>query len=128
MVAPGVYQCRKAQGLRTEGRGEEIADAEFEADEYVIAVTRKVSRQVRDLVRKQPAWQLLDKEDICQVLRADIDRERARNIVEDAFDIAWRRAFLGPSGPLAFVEPGQETATVPAASRFSPRGRAPRVL
>ena len=52
------------------------ADAEFEADEYVIAVTRKVSRQVRDLVRKQPAWQLLDKEDLCQVLRADVDRER----------------------------------------------------
>lgn len=99
------YQCRKRKAFGPRAVEKTIADAEFEADEYVIAVTRKVNRQVRDLVRKQPDWELLDKEDICQALRADIDRERARNIVEDAFDVAWRRAFLGPSGPLVFLEP-----------------------
>lgn len=102
-----VYQCRKRKAFGPKAVEKTIAEAEFEADEYVIAVTRNVSRQVRDVVRKQPDWQLLDREDVCQALRADIDRDRARNIVEDAFDVAWRRAFLGPSGPLVFVEPDQ---------------------
>lgn len=100
-----VYQCRKRKTFRPNAVEKTIADAEFEADEYVIAVTCSVSRTVRDLVRAQPEWELLDKEDLCQALRSDIDRERARNIVEDAFDVPWRRAFLGPSGPLVFVEP-----------------------
>jgi len=102
-----VYQCRKRKAFGPRAVEKTIAETEFEADEYVIAVTRKVSRQARDVVRKQNNWQMLDKEDICQALRADIARERAHNIVEDAFDVAWRRAFLGPPGPLVFVEPAR---------------------
>ncbi len=99
-----VYQCRKRKTFGPKAVENTIAEAEFEADEYVIAVTRKVSRHVRDVVRKQPDWELVDQEDICQTLRADLDRERARQIIEDAFGVPWRRAFLGPGGPLVFVE------------------------
>lgn len=105
-----VYQCRKRKAFGPKAVAKTIAEAELDADEYVVLVTRSVSRAVRKVVGSRPGWRLLDKEDICQTVRGEIDRERARNLVEDAFGADWRRAFLGPAGALAFVEPERHFA------------------
>ena len=94
------YQCRHVQRF-TEGDLDKTVKAnKYDADEHVVLTTAEVGVPVRDGVRGLSNWSLQDRVDICAGLRR-LDRERARRIVEDAFTVEWRRAFLG-DGPIVF--------------------------
>ena len=94
------YQCRHVQRF-TKGELDKTVKAnKYDADEHVILTTAEVGVPVRDGVRALSDWSLQDRVDICAGLRR-LDRERARRIVEDAFTVEWRRAFLG-GGPIVF--------------------------
>jgi hypothetical protein len=98
------YQCRKWQSYTKTNAKSTVEDTEINADEHVILVACEVGTSVRDYIAGLDGWTLLDKEDLSQGVRAIEQRERARRLVEDTFTVHWRRAFLGPSGPLCFHE------------------------
>lgn len=98
------YQCRQRQKYTKAHAESTVAETEYEADEHVILLACEVGTAVRDYIAGIENWTLLDKEDLAQGVRAIEPRERARRLVEDTFTVHWRRAFLGPSGPLCFHE------------------------
>ena len=98
------YQCRKWRKYTKTHAKSTVAETEFEADEHVILVACEVGTTVRDYIAGIDGWTLLDKEDLSQGVRAIEPRERARRLIEDTFTVHWRRAFLGPRGPLCFHE------------------------
>jgi hypothetical protein len=98
------YQCRKWQSYTRSDAENTVAETTYEADEHVILVCCEVGTPVRDYIRGLDGWSLKDKEDVSREIREIEPRERARRLIEDTFTVHWRRAFLGPSGPLAFWE------------------------
>jgi hypothetical protein len=98
------YQCRKWQAYRKADVEHTVEETEYEADEHVILVGCEVGTAVRDYVDGIESWSLLDKEDLSRAVREIEPRERSRRLIEDTFGVAWRRAFLGPPGPLGFWE------------------------
>lgn len=100
------YQCRKWQSFSKANVNSTVDETTYEADEHVILVTCEVGTDVRDRIAELDDWSLLDKENISRETREIEPRERARRLVQDTFTPAWRRAFLGPAGPLGFWEPG----------------------
>ena len=98
------YQCRKWQAYRKADAEHTVEETEYEADEHVILAGCEVGTAVRDYIDGVESWSLLDKEDLSRAVREIEPRERARRLVEDTFSVAWRRAFLGPPGPLGFWE------------------------
>ncbi len=98
------YQCRKWRKYTKTHAKSTVAETEYDADEHVILVACEVGTTVRDYVAALDGWRLLDKEDLSQGVRAIEPRERARRLIEDTFTVHWRRAFLGPRGPLCFHE------------------------
>jgi len=98
------YQCRKWQDYHKADATNTVDETHYEADEHVILVGCEVGTAVRDYMDGVEFWSVLDKEDISRAVREIEPRERARRLVEDTFTVAWRRAFLGPPGPLGFWE------------------------
>jgi hypothetical protein len=98
------YQCRKWRRYTKTNAESTVEDTEVDADEHVILVACAAGTVVRDYIGGLDGWTLLDNEDLSQGVRAIEPRERARRLVEDTFTVHWRRAFLGPSGPLCFHE------------------------
>ena len=94
------YQCRRVIRFTLADLNKTVEDNEYEADEHAVLTTAEVGVPVRDGARALSDWSLQDRVDICAGLRR-LDRERARRIVEDAFTVEWRRAFLG-QGPIVF--------------------------
>jgi hypothetical protein len=98
------YQCRKWQAYRKADAEHTVEETEYDADAHVILAGCEVGAAVRDYIDGVESWSLLDKEDLSRAVRDIEPRERARRLVEDTFSVAWRRAFLGPPGPLGFWE------------------------
>jgi hypothetical protein len=98
------YQCRKWQAYRKAHAEHTVEETEYAADEHVILVGCEVGTTVRDYIDTVESWSLMDKEDLSRAVREIAPRERSRRLIEDTFSVAWRRAFLGPTGPLGFWE------------------------
>ena len=100
------YQCRQRRRFSLANAMETIADTNRpQATEHVIIVACEVGKKVRDHIHSlRPKWDILDITDVSLAIRR-MPREDARDIVEDAFGTAIRRAFLGPDEHLVFVTP-----------------------
>jgi hypothetical protein len=96
------YQCRQRKRFTKRDAERLVQETAYQADEHMILVTCEVGTKVRDYIDTLPNWTLWDKEDIAQEVRAIEPRERGRRLVEDAFGVAYRRAFLGPRSSRAF--------------------------
>jgi hypothetical protein len=81
-----------------------IAAASFEADSYLILLSRVATSAARKVVKGDPRWELFDVDDISRLVRS-LAPEDARVLVENHFGPRWRRRFLGTSGPALFVSP-----------------------
>lgn len=101
------YQCRKWQAFTKSNVDATVKETTYGGDEHVILVACEVGTEVRDRIEELDGWSLLDKENISRETREIEPRERARRLVQDTFTAAWRRAFLGPAGPLGFWEPDE---------------------
>jgi hypothetical protein len=100
------YQCKKHATFGPK-RAEDAVKANVfvGADEHVLLVSCITSVKTQKYVAGQPHWRSLDKEGISAMVRTQLDRETARRIVEDHLGAPVRRAFLGPEGPMTFVDP-----------------------
>lgn len=100
------YQCRKRESFSKADAEDTVAKTTFEADQHEILISCEAGKAVRDFIRPLPGWQLSDVKDLSLAVR-ELDREKARNVVEDAFGVPWRRAFLGPQESIVFVDPAR---------------------
>lgn len=112
------YQCRKWKSFSKANVNSTVDETTYEADEHIILVTCEVGTDVRDRIAELDDWSFLDKENISREVREIESRERARRLVQDTFTPAWRRAFLGPVGPLGFWEPGDYFAAFLSENRL----------
>ncbi len=100
------YQCKKHAKFGPKQAEKAIKENVFVgADEHVLLVSCVTSVKAQKYVAGQQDWRMLDKEGISSMVRTELDREVARRIVEDHFGAPVRRAFLGPEGPMTFVDP-----------------------
>lgn len=97
-------QCRHRKRFTERDAQKTIAETEYEADEHEIWVTCNVGKAVSDLIDGLEGWIVESAEGISQKLRLEIDREKARLIVADAFGARVSRAFLGPDAPLGVAD------------------------
>jgi hypothetical protein len=99
------YQCRKRAVFSKAEAVDVVRATTRVADEHEILIACEAGRGVRDYVHSlRPDWVLSDCKDLSLAVR-ELDREKARNVVEDAFGVPCRRAFLGPQESLVFVAP-----------------------
>jgi hypothetical protein len=82
-----------------------IEAASFEADSYLIFLSRVATSAARDVVDGDSRWELLDLDDISRLVRR-LAPEDARRLVEDHFGPRWRQRFLGATGPPLFIGSG----------------------
>jgi hypothetical protein len=87
-----VYQCKRYSTFTVTNVKDVIASFKFEADVYVILLSRIASAEVRGEVAKHPNIQLWDQEDISRKLK---DHPA---IVADFFSRQWQMAFSETSG------------------------------
>jgi urease gamma subunit len=95
-------QCKQRKQF---GPGEckaAIGEASFDADLYLILLSRVATAAARKVVDDDPRWQLLDIDDISRLVRG-LPPEDARRLVENHFGPRWRQRFLGSTGPDLFV-------------------------
>lgn len=100
------YQCRKRKHFSGSDAVATMAATTRPADEHEIFISCEAGKPVRDAVHPATGWEVSDIKDLSLAVR-ELDREKARNVVEDAFGVPWRRAFLGPTDALVFVDPAR---------------------
>jgi hypothetical protein len=101
-----VFQCKQWQRFNPSDAKKVIEQAkEFEADRYILLLSRVASVEVRKVIANNPAWEVWDVRDISQKVRdlASSSLEVARRLVRDHFHPEWQNAFLGISKLNPFV-------------------------
>lgn len=101
-----VFQCKQWQKFNRSDATKVIESAkEFEADRYILLLSRVASVEVRNVIDSNPAWEVWDVRDISQKVRdlASSSLEVARRLVRDHFHPEWQNAFLGISKLNPFV-------------------------
>ena len=97
------YQCRKRAKFSATDAADVVRTTTYSADEHEILISCEANKAVRKYVHPLPGWDLSDCKDLSLAVR-ELDRSKAWNVVEDAFGVPWRRAFLGPQESLVFVD------------------------
>lgn len=100
------FQCKQWQRFKESDATKVIEQAKgFEADRYILLLSRVASVEVRNVIASNPAWEVWDVRDISQKVRdlASSSLEVARRLVRDHFHPEWQNAFLGISKFTPFV-------------------------
>lgn len=100
------FQCKQWQRFNRSDATKVIEQVkEFEADRYILLLSRVASVEVRNVIASHPTWEVWDVRDISQKVRdlASSSLEVARRLVRDHFHPEWQNAFLGISKLTPFV-------------------------
>jgi hypothetical protein len=93
-------QCRRVRKFGKPQADRLIKDTTYLADEYWLWCTCKITKAGRDVMDAAAGWTAWGLDGISATVR-DLDRERARWLVEDYLGAAARKRFLGPEADLA---------------------------
>jgi hypothetical protein len=97
------FQCKQWQRFNRSDVTEVIDRAkEFEAERYILFLSRVANVEVRNVIANSPRWEVWDVRDISQKVR-ELPLEIARRLVRDHFHPEWQNAFLGISKLTPFV-------------------------
>lgn len=102
------FQCKQWQRFNRSNAIRVIEQAKgFEADRYILLLSRAASVEVRKVIANSSTWEVWDVRDISQKVRELSSRspEVARRLVRDHFHPEWQNAFLGISKLTPFVPP-----------------------
>ena len=102
------FQCKQWQRFNLSDATKVIERAKgFEADRYILLLSRAASVEVRKVLANSPKWEVWDVRDISQKVRelANFSPEVARRLVRDHFHPEWQNAFLGISKLTPFISP-----------------------
>lgn len=81
-----------------------VAATSYDADRFIILLSREATAETRKEVAKRPKWAIWDARDISRKVR-ELPLEDARRLIDDHFGGAVRRAFLGVSAVSTFPTP-----------------------
>jgi hypothetical protein len=100
------FQCKQWQRFHKGDAIKVIKQAEgFEADRYILLLSRVAGVEVRKVIADATAWEVWDVQDISRKVRELLidSPEAARRLVRDHFHPEWQNAFLGISKLTPFI-------------------------
>ncbi|MCI0748380.1 MAG: restriction endonuclease [Verrucomicrobia subdivision 3 bacterium] len=100
------FQCKQVRKFTVGDLKKAIAKTTYHAAKYVILASCEVGSEVRDILMKQPKWDLWDVRDISRKVRG-LDADKARALVERHFGQDWRKLFLGLDPLSPFLSPAK---------------------
>jgi hypothetical protein len=95
-------QCRRVQKFGKPQADKLLKDTTYPADEYWLWCTCELTKAGRDVMDAAAGWTAWGLDGISATVR-DLDRERARWLVEDYLGASARKRFLGPEADLAVM-------------------------
>lgn len=87
-------QCRRVKEFNKAQAEKLVAETTYESERHVLLLSCEATRKVRDVIARQPNWDVWDVRDISRKVR-ELDTEVARQLIETHFGSAWRKEFLG---------------------------------
>jgi hypothetical protein len=100
------FQCKRRQQFNRSDAIKVVKQAEgFEADRYILLLSRVAGVEVRKVIAEATAWEVWDVQDISRKVRELLidSPEAARRLVRDHFHPEWQNAFLGISKLTPFI-------------------------
>ena len=97
------FQCKQKQTFSKADATRAIQQTSYEADHFVLMLSRRASSGVRDACDIEPDWDVWDVGDISRKVR-ELEMHSGKKLVEAHFGAPWRKAFLGLHGS-SFVTP-----------------------
>jgi hypothetical protein len=101
-------QCKQRKTFGPSDVDKAVGDTTYEADGYLILLSRVATAGARRAIDKHRRWRLLDVADLSRLVRT-LSPEDARRLVETHFGPQWRQRILGRTGPALFR--GAESVT-----------------
>ena len=92
------YQCKRAKQFGPEKLRTAVDAIRFDADRYVLLLSRPASAELRREALAHPKWSVEDVEDVSTVVRLDLSPNHAERLVETYFP-GWSKDFLGITRP-----------------------------
>lgn len=92
------YQCKRVKHFGPKKLRSAVASTEFQADRFVLLLSRSASAELRKEALGHPNWDVQDVEDISAAVRHDLSSHAARRLVDTYFP-GWAGDFLGTSRP-----------------------------
>ena len=98
------FQCKQRQRFTKTDATKAIQQTSYEADRFILMLSRQSTSGVRDAYDGYPDWDVWDVDDISRKVR-ELETHSAARLVEAHFGSPWRKAFLGLHGLSSFVTP-----------------------
>ena len=98
------FQCKQKQTFSKADATRAIQQTRYEADRFILMLSRQATSGVRDVCDSFPDWDVWDVGDISRKVR-ELEMHSAAKLVEAHFGAPWRKAFLGLHGLSSFVTP-----------------------
>ena len=98
------FQCKQKQTFSKTDATRAIQQTTYEADHFILTLSRQATSGVRDVCDIEPDWDVWDVGDISRKVR-DMEMHSGAKLVEAHFGAPWRKAFLGLHGLSSFVTP-----------------------
>ena len=98
------FQCKQKQTFSKADATKAIQQTSYEADYFILTLSRQATSGVRDACDSYPDWDVWDVDDISRKVR-EMEMNSSARLVEAHFGPSWRKAFLGLHGLSSFVTP-----------------------
>ena len=98
------FQCKQKQTFSKADATRAIQETSYEADRFILTLSRQATSGVRDACESYPDWDVWDVDDISRKVR-EMEMTSSARLVEAHFGPSWRKAFLGLHGLSSFVKP-----------------------
>ena len=100
------FQCKRRRSFSESDATTAIEDTTYNADHYILMLSRAAATGVRDACDANPSWDVWDAGDISRKVR-ELEMHSGARLVETHFGSAWRQAFLGLQGLTPFLPPDE---------------------
>lgn len=98
------FQCKQKQTFSKTDATRAIQQTTYEADHFILTLSRQATSGVRDACDHHHNWSVWDVGDISRKVR-ELEMHSGAKLVEAHFGAPWRKAFLGLPGLSSFVTP-----------------------
>ena len=100
------FQCKRRRSFSESDAATAIEATTYNADRYILMLSRPAATGVRDACDAHPSWDVWDAGDISRKVR-ELEMHSGARLVETHFGAHWRQAFLGLQGLTPFLPPDE---------------------
>ncbi|HEY1379320.1 MAG TPA: restriction endonuclease, partial [Gemmataceae bacterium] len=98
------FQNKRWRSFGPQNVRDAVRATTYQADQYIILLSRDATVGVRQAVAEYPAWDVWDGTDLSRRVR-ELPTDAGRRLVDTHFGPYWRREFLGIPAIAAFLPP-----------------------